>query len=212
MGRSSRAAATIAIIGALLLPTTASAQLDATENPTKKGPLARDGGRCDRDRARAGGQLAAISKSCSDVYSFNPLMEDKANRDYGAVWLQAEVDTEPGWCARETTMKIKVPRGVRIEDRTPSYKRVDDPERVRARIAVDADGTADEKGVLKNHFRLYPVRIKPDVDGRVLTVHWRGNTPRTLGFALGVEVSWNAEEGFPNRSPRGTAVSALESC
>jgi hypothetical protein len=213
MGRSTRAAVAIAVLGALLLPTDASAaQLNASEDPTKKGPLAKDGGECDRDRARSGGELAARSKSCSDVYSFNPLFEDKERRDYGAVWLQANVDTEPGWCARSTTMEIKVPRGVRIEGRTPPYKRVEDPERVRARIVVDAGGTADQNGVLKNTFRLYPRRLKPDVDGRTLTVNWKGNTPKKLGFALGVEISWNADDGFPQASPRSSVTSSLDSC
>jgi hypothetical protein len=109
-------------------------------------------------------------------------------------------------------MEIKVPRGVRIEDRTPSFKRVEEPDRTRARIVVDADGTADRNGVIQNHFRLYPERIKPNVDGRAMTLNWKGNTRRTLGFALGVEVSWNSDDGFPERSPRGTAVSSLAAC
>jgi hypothetical protein len=212
MRRSMKTAVAVAILGALLFPTDASAQLQARENPNKSGPLVRDGGRCDRDRARSGGELAAVSKSCSDVYSFNPLRENKPNRDYGAVWLQVTVETMPGWCARATEMEIRVPRGVRIEDRTPSFKRVEEPDRTRARIVVDADGTADRNGVIQNHFRLYPQRIKPNVDGRSMTLDWKGNTRRTLGFALGVEISWNSDDGFPDRSPRGTAVSALESC
>jgi hypothetical protein len=212
MQRSLRTVAIAAILGALLLPTDASAQLDAKENPRKTGPLAKDGGQCKRDVARSGSQVAAVSKSCSDVYSFNPERESKQNRDYGAVWLQSSVDTKPGWCTTETVMTLRVPRGVRIEDRTPSFKRTDDGQRVRARIVVDADGTAEKNGVVKNHFRLFPNRLKPNVDGRTLTVDWKGNTGRTLGFAMGVEVSWNSDEGFPNRSPRGAVVSAIRSC
>jgi hypothetical protein len=212
MQRAVRAVAMAAILGTLLLPTDASAQLDATDNPTKTGPLARDGGDCKTDRARSGGSLAAVSKSCSDAYSFNPQRENKPGRDYGAVWLQGSVKTEPGWCARAATMTLRVPRGVRIEDRTPSFKRTEDPQRVRARIVVNADGTAEENGVVKNHFRLFPNFIKPDVDGRTFTLDWRGNTARNLGFAMGVEISWDADEGFPNRSPRGSVVSTLRAC
>jgi hypothetical protein len=213
MRGSIRAAVGIAILGAMLVPTDASAQLHANDNPTKRGPLVRDGGRCDRDRARtAGGSLVATSKSCSDVYSFNPTREDKNRRNYGAVWLQGSVDTEPGWCSRHVVMEVHVPRGVRIEDRTPGFTQVNDPERVRARLVVDADGTADPNGVIKNHFRLYPNRIKPNVDRREMTLDWRGDTGHTLGFAMGVEISWNANDGFPNRSPRGSLATSLQHC
>jgi hypothetical protein len=213
MRGSIRAAVGIAILGAMLVPTDASAQLHANDNPTKTGPLVRDGSRCDTDRARtAGGTLVAVSKSCSDVYSFNPQQEDKNHRNYGAVWLQGHVDTQPGICTTHVVLRIHVPQGVHIVDRTPGFERANDPERARARIVVDADGTADTNGVVKNHFRLFPNRIKPNVDGRDFTLNWRGNTPRTVGFAMGVEINWNAQEGFPNTSPRGRLRTTLEHC
>ena len=213
MRRYLRAVTLVAILGALMLPSNArAAQLDARDNPETKGPVVRDGGNCAKDVTRQGGEVAARAVNCSDVYRFNPARENKPRRDYGVIWLQTSVDTSPGICSRRVDMALTVPAGVRIEHRSPSFKRTDDRRRVTTRIRVKADGTAEDRGVVRNEFWLYPNRINPDVSGRTMTMNWRGNTRRDLGFAMGVEVSWDATEGFPDARPVGAADASLVNC
>ena len=213
MPRNLRAVTIVAILGALMLPSNArAAQLDARENPERKGPIVHDGGNCSKDVTRSGGDVAAKAVNCSDVYAFNPAREGKARRVSGVVWLQTSVDTSPGICSRRVEMALTVPDGVRIEKRSPSFKRTDDRRRVTTRIRVRAGGTAEDRAVVKNEFWLYPNRIKPNVEGHTMTMNWRGNTARDLGFAMGVEVSWDATEGFPNAHPVGAASASLATC
>ena len=197
----------VALSLAMVLGGPAGAQLDATENPEKSGPLSRGGGGCTKEVARApSGVRTAVLKSCGDVYVFNPAAET-ARRNFDVVWLQTEVNPENRFCAAYVKSKITLPRGYRIEQKTPTFRRISSPRGVLARIRVKARGTATERAVVKNRFRMYPRVLKPNIEGRRLIVEWRGRTRRTVAFAIGVEASYLGRP--PKGDPAGKVVAKL---
>ena len=210
MARSKRFAALIAAVGLAVVPAPAeAAQLDARDNPKVSGPLSHAGGACTTDREKSGGELAVVSRACGDVYGFNPEAEGNKRRNYDVVWLQTNVDPRNGWCVTEARSIIRVPKGYRIEGWAPRKERADTKRRVRTRLVATAGGTAENNGVVKNSWVLVPKVADPTVTRRKLILEWRGETGRKLGFALGVEVSFRANDR-PAADPAGRVVSTLK--
>jgi hypothetical protein len=142
-----------------------------------------------------------------------PRRESNAARNFGAVWLQTNVDGRNGWCARNVESIIKVPRDTRIENFVPHFDRVRSPRGKKVRLVINADGDADRNGVVKNRFWLVPRGIRPSVsdNNRRLVLRWTGNTAQKLAFALGVEFSWNDQRGFDGR-PQVAVRTTLRRC
>ncbi len=195
----------------MLDPGVAQAQLDARDNPRVSGPLRHTGGSCEADRERFGGQVVALSRSCGDVYGFDPDRENDANRNYDVIWIQSYVDARNGFCATKVRSILTVPRGTRIERKAPRYERTDEKIRFRTRLVAKAGGTAERNGVVRQGFALRPRVLDPSLDGRTFVVEWRGNSAAPLAFALGVEVSYPANNP-PGAQPHGSVRSELRSC
>jgi hypothetical protein len=189
----------------------ANAQLDARDRPNVSGPLVHTAGSCDTGRPRAGGQVAVVLRACSDVYTFKAGKETDPNRNYDVIWLQTTVEPRNGYCATDATSTLTVPKGSRIERKAPRKKRTDERIRYQTRLVAKAGGTAVNNGVVKQGFALYPRIMDPTLEGRTLTLEWRGRTSKTVAFALGVEVSY-PENDPPANQPQGTVRSTLRPC
>lgn len=189
-----------------------NAQLDARDRPNVSGPLIHAAGSCDSGRERtSGGTVAVLLRACSDVYGFKAGKETDPNRDYNVIWLQTYVDPRNGFCATDVTSTLKAPRGTRIERKAPRKIRTDERVRVQTRLVAKAGGSAVNNGVVKQGFALHPRIMDPTLDGRKLTLEWRGHTSKPLAFALGVEVSY-PEDDPPAGQPQGNVSSSLRSC
>ena len=179
------------LVVCLLVPVgSAEAQLDARERPRVTGPLAFVGKDCDRHVERAGGRIIATSRSCLRLYAFDPSRENNSSRDFGVAWMQSEVDARRRWCATEARSIIDFPRRVRVLGTTPGDLDTSRSRLVRARLRVD--NATDSPATIQNAFRLYPRVLRTGItdDGASFRATWRGSTRRALGFALGVELSW----------------------
>lgn len=211
MRAKSRFVVLMSLVAVIAAAAPAGAQMRAGENPTVRGPLDRRGGDCDGDRVRAGGVVAVSLRSCTDWYAFDPDRENNPARDFDVVWLQTNVDAQNGFCAKEVRSIVRVPRGTRIIKRAPRFHRVDSHERFRTRLVATAGGAADNNAIVKNGYGLYPRFIDPELDGRRLTLTWKGNTARPLAFAVGVEFSFDADD-IPAGVPSGTVDANLAAC
>ena len=191
-------AVTGALVGSLLLLSTpaAAAQLDASERPRSSGPLSFEGKHCARQTLRADGKKVATARTCLFLYSFSPLSETDALRDYGAAWAQTEVDASGGWCATKIRSALFLPKETEGHTHAPTAKKAAKPKRVTTKLVVDAEGFGLAEGILTQSYRLYPRRITPSVSdaGRTVSVTWKGNTSKPLAFALGLEFSASAED------------------
>lgn len=189
----------------------ANAQMLANDDPRVKGPLARDDKDCVRDAdSTSSGQRAVVSKACSYSFAFNPNRDNDNQRDYGVFWFQVNVEPKNGFCVSRVMSKIRVPRGYRIENKTPRYERTSSRTRDKAKLRVDAGGGRRNDAIVKNSYGLFPRRLKPDLEARRLTVEWNGGTRNTVAMVLGIEVSYR-EGNLPDNSAHGSVDSELRS-
>ncbi|MDQ4096141.1 MAG: hypothetical protein M3174_08065 [Actinomycetota bacterium] len=189
----------------------AGAQTDAGDDPTVRGPLSRDEKDCVRDAdSTTSGVRAVVSKACSYSFAFNPNRDLNPSRDYGVFWFQTTVDPKNGFCVSNVTAKIRVPRGYRIEGKTPNFERTNSRERDRAKLRVDAGGGRGNDAIVKNSYVLFPRTLKPNLERRRLKVEWNGGTRNTVAVFLGVEVSYR-EGNIPTRTAEGSVESELRS-
>jgi len=184
------------VLSSIALPAPASAQLDARERPRVTGPLAFVNKDCDRRLERAGGRIIATSRSCLRFYAFDPAEENSPRRNFGVVWMQSDVDARRRWCTTQVRSVINFPRRVRVLGTTPGDGTSSNAHLARARLRVN--NATDKPGTIQNNFKLYPRRLSTGL-ANPTSFHavWRGSTRRPLGFALGVELSWQANDGPP---------------
>lgn len=204
-------AVTGALVGSLLLVSTpaAAAQLDASERPRSSGPLSFEGKRCVRHTLRADGNKVASARTCLFLYSYSPLSETDALRDYGAAWSQTQVDARGGWCATKIRSALFLPEETEGHAHAPKAKKAAKPKRVTTKLVVDAERFGLADGTLTQAYRLYPRRITPAVSdaGRTLSVTWNGHTSKPLAFVLGLEFSASAGDLlFGNVGPFGAGL------
>lgn len=186
------------------------AQLKASDRPAKSGPLSYDGTSyngpdCRNDQAAFGGEIIARYKTCSFFYRFDPDSETNSRRDYGALWLQSQVNPDNGWCASKVTTKLELlDRSARVQRATKRHSSPASSKRVVARLRVDAGGKATEAGKLRNGFKLYPKEFSSTYrkGSDTLRLFWNGATRRTVAFAGGIAISWPRSEGPPAISVR----------
>jgi hypothetical protein len=211
MIRPLRIAALACCFALLISPAASAAQMDAREKPSVKGPLTTSDElkNCKSKRQRSDGELVARFKVCTSYYIFDPAQETNANRDYGAYWIQVNINSTNGWCSRVVKTNLSLPNGVHQKAPKPgtSVKR----GRVRSyttKLRVDAQGAAVDDGVIKNSVRLWPGRLRAVTrnDGNTYRLRWAGNSAAKLAFAAGLELSWVAGESPPTVN---SAVRAL---
>ncbi|MGH2819307.1 MAG: hypothetical protein ACRDJ5_01495 [Actinomycetota bacterium] len=186
--RSFVVAGLVVALGAL----PALAQRDARDKPRVSGPLRRVVRRCEQRPEEFNGRIVARAESCVWLYAFRARAERNDRRDYGAVWLQTELRTKPNWCATKARSGIRIPRRTRSHAGAPRRARAREPRRYVTRLRVDAQGNAARVGRIKQPFKLHPrvLRGRMVRTKRTFRATWEGDTPRTLAFATGVEISW----------------------
>ena len=196
--------------------TAAGAQMDAREEPNHtsnlglddKGPAAR---KCERDKDfTSTGQTAVVSKACTFILAFNPTTDQDSQRDYQVFWLQSNVKPRNNFCVTNVVSEIKVPSGFRIESKTPKFKRVDSRRKVKSRLRVDAGGGPANDERVSQTYGLYPNTLRPNLDGRTLTVEWNGASRRDLAFAMGIAVSYDQAD-LPEGRANASVNSVLKS-
>ncbi|MFN2588866.1 MAG: hypothetical protein ABR613_12220 [Actinomycetota bacterium] len=188
----------------------ANAQMDARAEPVVSGPLtaAGEGKKCRATKYEVEGEVVARAKICLFLYSFDPDTEDDDANDYGVMWAQTNVDTRGGWCAVTVHTELYIPEDMPIHNRVPKARDIPKRTRVTAKLAVDADGHASEKGSVKKRMTLYPESLSRSrrdddtyEDKDLVRVTWRGETAAKLGFVSGMEVSWPVDGGPPDAVP-----------
>jgi hypothetical protein len=194
--------------------TAAGAQLDARDDPkiTKqlsiddRGPGSK---KCEKDKDfTESGRPAVVSRACTYPFAFNPGKDKDPNRDYRVFWLQSSVHPRNNFCVTDVVSQITIPDGFRIESKTPRFKRTDSRKRVKVRLRVDGGGGRKNDQFVTQRFGLHPRTLRPDLDGNSLTVDWDGATRGDLGFAMGIAVSYPAED-LPQGRAHGEVNSVL---
>jgi hypothetical protein len=214
--RSWRGVVPLALAAVLMLPGTASAQLDARDAPTVSGPLNAGQKGCDGGKEMHQGELVARVRLCYRIFLFDVDSEDSENRDYGVVWLQSNVDAEPGWCATAVRTSALISKGGSTHDYAPSDEiKAQDKKTVTRTLKVDAQGNADQNGKITQSFTMIPKRVTPTLtrngDKERFKLIWNGSSARNLGFATGVEISWAQSDGSPQIDPKLTYDFTAES-
>ena len=207
--RSWRAMVPLALLVVVAFPGTAGAQLDARDAPSVSGPLTGGQKGCDGGKEMHQGDLVARVRLCYRVFLFDVDSEDDQNRDFGVIWLQSNVDAEPGWCTTAVRTSALITEGGTTHDFTPADKvGTNDKKRVKRTLRVDAEGNADQIARVTQSFVLFPDNVTPTVrnqnGGERFKLKWEGSSARNLGFATGVELSWDQAEGSPQIDPKLT--------
>jgi hypothetical protein len=206
--KSRRIVMALVLVGTLALPAMASPQLDARDDPTTSGPLTAGQKGCDGGKEMHEGDLVARVRLCYRVYLFDPDSEDSEGRDYGVIWLQSNVDAEPGWCTTAVRTSALISEGGKAHDYSPAAKiTADARKRVKRTLKVDAQGNAEQNGRITQSFVMFPKRVVPTLSTggeQRFKLIWRGSTARKLAFASGVEISWPPAGGSPQIDPKLT--------
>ena len=195
-----------ALVVALASP--AAGQLDARTEPVVTGPLTAlgDGKKCRATKYEVEGEVVARAKICLFLYAFDPEKEDDADRDYGVMWAQTNVDTGSGWCAFKVHTEVYIPEDMPMYAKVPRAQEIAKRKKVVRKLAVDAEGHAAEEASVKKGLTLYPRSLSRSRRGAedgpdLVRVTWQGETAQKLGFVSGFEVSWPEADGPPDAVP-----------
>jgi hypothetical protein len=178
------------------LATAAIDQLDARDDPSVAGALELRKTQCQRREKSFGGELAAVAKACMRFYTLDPAAENDAARDFGAVWLQSNLDPKNGWCATAVFSDILLPEGANVHAKAPRGTIEIGRRKTRTtRLVIDAQGEADQNASLSQSAIVFPRKITGSMrdQGTIFRTRWAGARARKLAFPSGVELSWNAE-------------------
>jgi hypothetical protein len=180
--------------------------MDAFERPRVSGPLTLRSRECGRAQTRTStGELAAIAKSCIRFYVYDDAQETSRRRDFGVIWLQTNVNALRDWCTTWVRSVIQVPRRSKLHAHRPRTKRTSSRRRVRTRVVADGQGNAQRNAVVSRNYILYSRVLQSRVraDRRAFRNVWYGSSAEKLAFALGIELSWRAENGPPQSVSSG---------
>jgi hypothetical protein len=214
------ALATLVLGGLIGVGPAGAEQLNAKDDPKVSSNLTLGGKKCATQRDKHGGHVVAVIHSCQRFFAFDADGEDDANRDYGVLWLQSTIDPAEGWCATAVSSDMLLPTGLRIEAKAPeSASTIDAAQRLKTKLAVDADGHAATNGSVSQASRVYPSGLTPStkkIKGKTkFRLKWTGSNDHELAFVSGVEVSWMAADGPPEGTRFGLRRYTLvekESC
>jgi hypothetical protein len=214
-GRIYNRCTTVLIAAALVvaMPSPAhAAQMDAADDPTLRGPLSTsdDLQACKKKKERGRrGRLIARFKVCSGYYLFDPDQEDNAEANYGAYWIQANIDATRRWCTRSVKIVLPLPETSHSKAPRPGIS-VKGRKRHTTKLRVDAQNNTSSPGRVKNSFIVRSRRLRSKIvsDGERFRLAWRGSTSRKLAYAAGIELSWDPGAGPPPVTPVVTAAFA----
>ncbi|MFN2488579.1 MAG: hypothetical protein ABR529_02315 [Actinomycetota bacterium] len=179
-------------------------QLVAADKPRVSGPLTQGSKRCEARKERVNGRVIAVARSCLRFYSFDPAFENNGRRDYGAIWLQVNIDSRRRWCATTVKADIIVPNGTKLHAREPKSFNARRRHKVKTKLVVDARNNASREGVIQKRFLLLPrtLRGRTRDDGRVWRTVWHGSSKRLFASASGIETSWPSEQDLGDFTAR----------
>jgi hypothetical protein len=180
--------------------------MDATDDPTVTGPLSTndDLQACKKKREKtARGRLIARFEICSSYYVFDPNEEDSAESDYGAYWVQVNVDATRRWCTRSVKIILPLPDTVHAKAPRPGGAAKGANKKYTTKLEVDAQGNTSTPGEVKNSFTLRPKKLRSEVvsNGDKFRLVWSGNSARKLAYAAGMELSWGQDATPPAVTP-----------
>ena len=186
------------LMGALLVQSVFAAptQMDASAEPAVEGPATLKDTRCDRKERRNDGQLVAVIKRCLKFYEYDAAAESDAERDYGVVWLQSNVDGKNGWCTKRVASDILLPADLGLHSFQPKgVTEITKVQRLETRLSADAGGTSSTPARISQQWLGYPTQVRGVLrdDGGIFRVKWAGTSAAKLGFAGGIEISWTPE-------------------
>jgi hypothetical protein len=180
--------------------------MDATDDPTVGGPLSTNDElqACKRKREKAsGGRLIARFEICSGVYLFDPGAEDSTESDYGAYWMQVNVDATRRWCTRSVKIIVPLPDTAHAKAPRPGSRARGANKKYTTKLEVDAQDHTSAPAKIKNSFTLRPKKLRSELvsDGDKLRLTWTGSTARKLAYAAGIELSWASDATPPEVIP-----------
>lgn len=185
-------------------------QLKANHEAVEDGPAAFQTKGCDsaKDRNKKG-RVVATAKACTFVYTVPPADDLSDNRNFGAVFIQSQVDAKRNWCVEKVKTEIRVPGGARLEGTAPT-KKISPNNRKLTEVTLRVGDTTQVESVsrLRQSFYTYPGELRTlsrDGGDRKILV-WKGSTRKSQAFALAIAISWNEDDGFPDFSSAGGAL------
>ena len=183
-------------------PATAATQMEAKDSPEVSGPLEQRTKDCRRQNETFHGTVVAVGKTCLRLYQYDSASETDADRDYGVVWIQANVNSSHKWCAQKVISEVDLPSDIEVGDKAPTAVDISHVRNYRTKLTTDAGGNGSEKADIAQDQILYPekVRTRLVTDGNIFRLKWTGDEDDKLAFASGALISWDA-----NDSPGGSS-------
>ena len=199
---------------ALILPATPAfaKQMDVRDEPTSSGEVDLVTSQCGRAEKKVDGQVAAVARSCLYFYEFDSADESDAALDYGIVWLQTTLNAREGWCTTKVNSDVRLLEGTTpyADGMAPAEQLTTDIKKtVTVKLATKARENSALEGSVEQSFDLYPMSAtailkeikKTPQEDHLFRLQWKGSSRKKLGFASGIEVSWDAFEGRPEEFP-----------
>jgi hypothetical protein len=192
----------IAVTGAALAvligtaPAAAARQMRADDRPRVSGAYATIDDSCSRQPVRTQrGTLVARSHVCLFLLEYDPLLELDPLSHHAAVWLQATLSPEPGWCTLRADAEIRVSSEGRVYGHTPEGSAV--AERAQAttvELHSNADGFGLQEGAVAQDLTLLPGRwtttATEQPEGTSVSTVFTGSQRAPLAFATGVAFAY----------------------
>lgn len=177
-------------------PAAAGRQMRAADPPRVTGPYARVDDSCSKQPVRTEqGVRVAVSHVCLFLFEYDPLRELDLLSHHALVWVQATLESAPGWCTVRADAEIRVSPEARVYAHAPEGSSA--PARARAdrvELRSDADGHGLEEGAVAQELSLLAGRwsseLRSDAEGSALTTTFTGSQHATLAFATGVAFSY----------------------
>jgi hypothetical protein len=174
----------------------AATQLDARDSPEASGPLEQRTKDCRAQNETFEGTVVAMGRTCLRIYQYDTASETDANRDYGVVWLQANVNSSHRWCSQKVISDVDLPSDIQVGEIAPSSLNPSRSRTYRTKLSTDADGNGSEPAQITQDQVIYPdaIRTRVVTDGNIFRLKWTGDEDDKLGFASGAQISWDASD------------------
>lgn len=212
----------VAVISLLVsgVPSASPTQMGAGDKPQKWGELALSAQKCGRrvEKKEGSDQVIGVGRSCLYFYQFDPADETDASNDHGIVWVQTTFDARNGYCARKVHSDVVLPAGVAHYSFVPAKPlETRQREAVTVKLLTNAQDQSSQKGVVRQEFILYPSTATAGVkqlknDRNRFRLTWSGSSQRKLGFASGIQVSWDVVTGPPSEFNFGVSYAIADAC
>lgn len=206
--RVATVAVSVVAVAILFAPHAAAEQLAAKDDPKVSDNLESQGRKCATERDKHDGVVVAVVKACQRFYLLDAESETNADRDFGVFWLQSTIDPKPGWCVTSSSSDMVFSSRLALVSKTPNAQETTKRDkRLKTSLSVDAGGDASTPGSISQTSTLYPDKQTPVVkSGDKVTkfrLKWNGSSGDKLAFVSGVQVSWAADDGPPQKTRFG---------